>query len=50
MDRCTRISYRGSYYNIALDHKDENKLEVEFIMEIKKAIINNELLGYYFYF
>ena len=47
---CSRISYRGSNYNILNNKKDEIRFEVVLIMEIKKAILDNELLGYYFYF
>ena len=49
-NKCSRISYRGSSYNISSNKIDENQFEVEFIMEIKKAILDNKLLGYYFYF
>ena len=48
--KCTRISHRGSNYNLPKNKKDENSFEFEFIMEIKKAILDNKLLGYYFYF
>ena len=50
MNKCTRISNRGSNYNISIHKNDENKFEVDFIMEIKKAVLDNKLLGYYFYF
>ena len=49
-NKCTRISYRGSSYNLPINKNDENQFEFEFIMEIKKAILDNKLLGYYFYF
>jgi hypothetical protein len=50
INSCSRISYRGSNFSLGLNKKDENKIEVEFIIEIKKAILNNHLSGYYFYF
>ena len=50
IEKCTRISYRGSNFSLGVNKKDENILEIEFIMEIKKAILNNHLSGYYFYF
>jgi hypothetical protein len=48
--KCTRISFRDSNYAINPNKNEENKLEAEFIMEIKKAIIDKELIGYFFYF
>ena len=49
--KATRISYRGSSYNLSTIRKlDEKNIEIEFLMEIKKAIIDNQLVGYYFYF
>ena len=49
--QCSRISYRGSRANITRYQKqDEKIIEIEMLMEIKKAIINNKLAGYYFYF
>ena len=49
--KCSRISYRGSKYNILGNKKiDENRIEVEFLLEIKKSIIVNSLTGYYFFF
>ena len=49
--QCSRISHRDSKYNItSIKKNDEKRFESEFLMEIKKAIIDNKLLGYYFYF
>ena len=49
--KCSRISHRGSGISMLASRKgDENNLEIEFLMEVKKAIIDNKLLGYYFYF
>lgn len=51
LTKCSRISNRGSSISILTSRKkDENSLEIEFLMEVKKAIIDNKLLGYYFYF
>ena len=48
---CSRISYRGSSYVFTSIYKlNEEEYEKEFIMEIKKAILDNKLLGYYFFF
>ena len=47
--KCSRIKFRGSYSHI-LENKNEYKFEMELLMEIKKAIIDNKLLGYYFFF
>jgi len=48
---CSRISYRGSSYVFSSIYKlNEEEYEKEFIMEIKKAILDNKLLGYYFFF
>ena len=48
---CSRISYRGSSYVFNSIYKlNEEEYEKEFIMEIKKAIIDKKLLGYYFFF
>ena len=48
---CSRISYRGSSYVFTSIYKlNEEEYEKEFIMEIKKAIIDKKLLGYYFFF
>ena len=48
---CSRISHRGSSYVFTSIHKlNEEEYEKEFIMEIKKAILDNKLLGYYFFF
>ena len=48
---CSRISHRGSSYAITSIYKlNEEEYEKEFIMEIKKAILDNKLLGYYFFF
>ena len=49
--KCSRISYRGSNYSFSTNIKiDEKELEIEFLMEVKKAMMDNTLLGYYFYF
>ena len=49
--KCSRISFMGSQYSIQANKKtDERKIETEFLMEIKKSIINKKLAGYYFYF
>ena len=49
--KSSRISHRGSNYNLSTIRKpDEKRIEIEFLMEIKKAIIDNQLVGYYFYF
>ena len=48
---CSRISHRGSSYVFNSIYKlNEEEYEKEFIMEIKKAILDNKLLGYYFFF
>ena len=46
---CTRISHRGSRYTFN-QKTNVNKFETELLMEIKKASIDNHLIGYYFYF
>ena len=49
--KCSRISHRGSSYNFAQNKKsNEKRYEKEFLMEIRKAILDNRLLGYYFFF
>ena len=49
--KSSRISHRGSNYNFASNKKSNEKhFEIEFLMEIKKVIIDNKLLGYYFFF
>ena len=49
--KCSRVSDRGSNYSFSTNKKlGEKNLEIEFLMEIKKAVIDNTLLGYYFYF
>jgi len=49
---CSRISYQGrsSHAFSSIYKLNEEEYEKEFIMEIKKAIIDNKLLGYYFFF
>jgi len=49
---CSRISYQGrsSHVFSSIYKLNEEEYEKEFIMEIKKAIIDNKLLGYYFFF
>jgi len=48
---CSRISNRGSSYVFTSIYKlNEEEYEKEFLMEIKKAILDKKLLGYYFFF
>ena len=49
--KCSRISHRGSCYNFAQNKSsNEKRYEKEFLMEVRKAILDNRLLGYYFFF
>ena len=49
--KCSRISYRDSCYNFAQNKSsNEKRYEKEFLMEIRKAILDNRLLVYYFFF
>ena len=47
----SRISHRGSSYNFSQNKtSNENREEKEFLMEVRKAVLDNRLLGYYFFF
>ena len=49
--KCSRISHRGSMYNFAQKKSsNEKNYERELLMEIKKIMIDNTLVGYYFFF
>jgi len=49
--KCSRISHRGSSYNFAQNKlPNEKRYEKEVLMEVRKAILDNRLLGYYFLF
>ena len=49
--KCSRISRRGSSYNFKQNKSpNEKRYEKELLMEIRKAILDNRLLGYYFFF
>ena len=49
--KCSRISHRGSGYNFAQKKSpNEKNYERELLMEIKKIVIDNTLVGYYFFF
>ena len=49
--KCSRISHCGSGYNFCQKKTpNEKNYERELLMEIKKIVIDNTLVGYYFFF
>ena len=49
--KCSRISHRGSGYNFAQKKtSNEKNYERELLMEVKKVVLDNTLVGYYFFF
>ena len=41
---------RSSSYNISFNHRNEEEIEIKLNMEIKKVLLEDELVGYYFFF
>ena len=49
--KCSRISHLSSTYNFTQNKpSNEKRYEKEVLMEVRKAILDNRLLGYYFFF
>ena len=49
--RHSKINTYGTEYTLGcIKDNNEKQIEKEFLMEVKKAIIDNSLVGYYFYF